>query len=142
MVRRLIPLRNLLFKNIRNRKGGFSLLEVTLALLLFVTGSVFLLQIMNMSFFIGGHNENTVIAANLAQETIESLENATYSTLPSLVVTPAAAVSGFLGFTREVLVGDLTPAQTGLKQITVKVNWSEKDGVRTTTMVTYVSDII
>ncbi|MCX5665674.1 MAG: prepilin-type N-terminal cleavage/methylation domain-containing protein [Candidatus Omnitrophica bacterium] len=127
--------------NIRSREGGFSLLEVMLALLLFGVGFVSLLQILNTGLFVGAQNEYTVIAANLAQEKIEELRNATYATLSSLVQTPAVTVPGFAGFTREVLVGDLTPVQTGLKQITIKVNWSAKNSVMTTTMVTYVSNI-
>ena len=123
----------------RTTKKGFSLLEVMLAILLFGIGLVFLLQIVNTGLFVSGQNEDTVIAANLAQEKMEELRNAAYAALVS--ETPAAAVSGFTGFTREVLVGDLTPAQTGLKQITVNVNWSAKNQTMTTTMVTYVSDV-
>jgi prepilin-type N-terminal cleavage/methylation domain-containing protein len=125
-----------LFKKTRNRKGGFSLLEVMLAILLFGTGFVFLLQAMNTGLSVGGFNENSVIAANLAQEKIEWSRNAAYGSLAS--ETPAAAVPGFTGFTREVLVGDLTPAQTGLKQITVKVSWPGEEPI---IMVTYVSSV-
>ena len=139
IVRRLILSRNSSFKKIRNRKGGFSLLEVMLAILLFGTGLVFLLQIVNTGLFVGGQNEDTVIAANLAQEKIEELRNDAYADLVS--ETPAVAVPGFPAFTREVSVGDSTPAQTGLKEVSVKVNWAAKNSVMTTTMVTYVSDI-
>ena len=110
-----------------------------LAVLLFGAGLVFLLQIVNTGLFVGGQNEDTVIAANLVQERIEELRNTTYASLAS--TTPAIPVPGFTGFTREVLVGDLTPAQTGLKQITVNVNWPAKSSVMTTTMVTYVSNV-
>ena len=109
-----------------------------LAVLLFGTGLVFILQVVSTGLFVGGQNESTVIAANLAQEKIEELRNATYAALAS--ETPAVVVSGFSDFTREVLVGDSTPPQTGLKEITVNVNWSAKNSVMTTTMVTYVSD--
>lgn len=122
-----------------NTKKGFSLLEAMLALLLFGTGLVFLLQLLNTGLFVSGQNEDTVIAANLAQEKIEESRNTTYASLAS--ETPAVAVSGFPGFTREVLVDDLTPPQTGLKEITVNVNWYAKNNIMTTTMVTYVSDI-
>ena len=125
--------------DLRSTKNGFSLLEVMLAVLLFGTGLVFILQVVSTGLFVGGQNESTVIAANLAQEKIEELRNATYAALAS--ETPAVVVSGFSDFTREVLVGDSTPPQTGLKEITVNVNWSAKNSVMTTTMVTYVSDI-
>ena len=141
MLHRPILRRNLLSADIRSRKGGFSLLEVMLAILLFGTGLVFILQAVSAGLFVGGQNENTVIAANLAQEKIEELRNTDYASLVSMIETPAVAVTSFAGFTREVLVGDLTPAQTGLKKITVNVNWPAKSGVMTTSMVTYVSDI-
>lgn len=127
--------------SIPNTKRGFTLLETLLAILLFGAGMAFLLQVVNTGLFVGGQNEDTVIAANLAQEKIEELRNAAYASLSS--ETPAAAVPGpgFTGFTREALVEDLTPAQTGLKKVTVNVNWPAKSDVMTTTMVTYVSDI-
>jgi prepilin-type N-terminal cleavage/methylation domain-containing protein len=128
-----------LFMKIRSHKGGFSLLEMMLAILLFGTGLAFLLQIVSTGLFVGVQNEDTIIAANLAQEKIEELRNTAYASLAS--TTPAVAVTGFTGFTREVLVGDLTPAQAGLKKITVKVNWPARNNVMTTTMVTYVSNV-
>lgn len=110
-----------------------------LALLLFGTGLVFLLQVVNTGLFVGSVNENEVIAANLAQEKMEEFRNKTYANMIS--ETPAVAVLGFPAFTREVLVDDLSPAQTGLKKITVNMSWSAKNSMMTTTMVTYVSDI-
>jgi prepilin-type N-terminal cleavage/methylation domain-containing protein len=124
---------------VRSAKKGFSLLEVMLAILLLSTGLVALIQVVNTGLFIGGQNEYTVIAANLAQEKIEELRNTTYTELAS--ETPAVAVTDFPEFTREVLVGDSTPAQTGLKEISVNVNWYAKSSLMTTSMVTYVSDI-
>ena len=137
MDRRLIPLRNLLLEKLRSRKGGFSLLEVMLAILLFGTGLVFILQVVSTGLFVGGQNESTVIAANLAQEKIEELRNASYAIIP---VGPVLEnpVSSFPGFTRSM---SSTTPQTGLKQVTVNVSWSAKNSTMTTTMVTYVSDI-
>lgn len=110
-----------------------------LAILLFGAGLLFLLQVINTGLFAGGMNENEMIAANLAQEKIEELRNTAYSSLVS--ETPEVMVPGFPGFTREVLIGSPTPAQTGLKEISVNVNWSAKNSVMTTTVVTYVSDM-
>lgn len=120
---------------IRSRKGGFSLLEVMLAILLFGTGLVFLLQIVNTGLFVGGQNEDTVIAANLAQEKIEESRNAAYAAIVSEAKT---AVIGFPAFQRQV---DMTTLQTGLKQISVTVYWYAKSAEMSTNMVTYVSDI-
>jgi len=131
----LILLRNLLFRKIFSHKGGFSLLEVMLAILLFGAGFAFLLQIVSTGLFVGGQNEDTVIAANLAQEKIEELRNATYAAVVSEV---KAIVAGFPAFNRKV---DVTTPQTGLKQISVTVYWFAKAAEVNTNMVTYVSDI-
>jgi Tfp pilus assembly protein PilV len=118
------------------REGGFSLLEVLLAVLLLGTGLVFLIQTLNTGLVAGSYNESEIIAANLAQEMTEQLRNTTFASIASQ--TPASAVSGFPGFTREVLV---TTPVTSLKQITVKVYWYARQTQTNLTMVSYVSDI-
>jgi prepilin-type N-terminal cleavage/methylation domain-containing protein len=120
---------------IRNTKKGFSLLEVMLAILLFGTGLVFLLQVVNTGLFVGGQNEDTVIAANLAQEKIEESRNAAYSAIVSEI---KAVVAGFPDFKRRV---DMTTPQTGLKQISVTVYWYARSDEMSVNMVTYVSDV-
>ncbi|MDP3791432.1 MAG: prepilin-type N-terminal cleavage/methylation domain-containing protein [Candidatus Omnitrophota bacterium] len=119
----------------RNRKGGFSLLEVLLAILLLGTGLVALLQVVNAGLFVGGQNEDMIIAANLVQEKIEESRNALFS---SVVSEEKAVVSGFPAFNRQV---DVTPPQTGLKQVSVTAYWSARNAETSTNMVTYVSDI-
>ena len=106
-----------------------------LAILLFGTGLVFLLQIMNTGLFVGGQSEDTVIAANLAQEKIEEARNAVYTAIAS---EPKAVVTGFPGFQRRV---DVTTPQTDLKQISVTVYWPAKNTETSTSMVTYVSNV-
>lgn len=135
MVRQLIRLRNFLFASARNKKAGFSLLEVLLAILLLGTGLVALLQVVNTGLFVGGQNENTIIAANLVQEKIEESRNASFS---SVVSEAKAVVSGFPAFNRQV---DVTTLQSGLKQVSVTVYWFAKNTETNTNMVTYVSDI-
>ncbi len=116
-------------------KKGFTLLEVILAIILLGTGFAVLLQVVSTGVFTGGQNEDTIIAANLIQEKIEELRNATYSTIAS---EDKAAVSGFSAFNRKV---DVTTPQTGLKQVSVTVYWFAKADETNTNMVTYVSDI-
>lgn len=107
-----------------------------LTILLFGTGLAMLLQVVGTGLFVGGQNEDTIIAANLVQEKIEELRNAAYSTIASEV---KAAVSGFSAFERQVDVTTLPV--TGLKQISVTVYWFAKAAETSTNMVTYVSDI-
>ncbi len=115
-------------------RKGFTLLEVLLAVVLMVTGSVFLLQAIGTGLFSGGVNESELIAYNLAAEKMESLENTAYA---SIVNEAKAAVSGFPSFQRQVAV---TTPQTDLKQITVTTYWTVKGTEIGTTLVTYSSN--
>lgn len=129
MVRRLIRSRNL-------KEGGFSLLEVLLAILLLGTGLAVLLQIISTGLFAGSQNEDEIVATYLAQEKVEELRNALYS---SIVAEPKAVVDSFFpAFSRQVA---FTTPQTGLKQITVTVYWFAGKTETSLQMVTYVSDI-
>jgi len=123
-------------RNDGSRRIGFSLLEVLLAVLLFGAGLVFLLQTLNTGLVAGSYNESEIIAANLAQEMTEQLRNTTYASIASQ--TPASAVTGFTGFTREVIV---TTPSASLKQITVNVYWYVRQTQASLSMVSYVSDI-
>lgn len=107
-----------------------------LAILLFGTGFAFLLQIVSAGLFAGGVNENDIIAANLAQERIEELRNSAYTNVTEQ--TPAAAVTDFPLFTREVLVTNPT---ANMKQITVNVYWYARGTQASLSTVSYVSDI-
>lgn len=107
-----------------------------LTIVLFGTGFAMLLQVVSTGLFVGGQNEDTIIAANLVQEKIEELRNAAYAAIASEV---KAAVSDFPAFERQVDVTTLPV--TGLKQISVTVYWFAKAAETSTNMVTYVSDI-
>ena len=122
--------------NILGQKGGFSLLEVMLAILLFGTGLVFLLQVISSGLFAGGVNENEAIASNLNQEISETLRNTAFSNIAQQ--TPATVVTGFPAFTREVLVS--TPT-VSMKQITVNITWSVRGTQYTLSTVSYVSEV-
>src|SRR3989338_2453542 len=80
---------------------GFSLLEVLLAVVLMVSGSLVLLRAMTIGLFAGGDNENALIAITLAQEKMEELRNSSYTNIAN---ETKAAVSGFPAFSREVVV--------------------------------------
>lgn len=118
------------------KEGGFSLLEVLLAILLLGTGLAVLLQIISTGLFAGSQNEDEIVATYLAQEKVEELRNALYS---SIVAEPKAVVDSFFpAFSRQVA---FTTPQTGLKQITVTVYWFAGKTETSLQMVTYVSDI-
>ena len=115
-------------------RKGFTLLEVLLAVVLMVTGSVFLLQAIGTGLFSGGVNESELIAFNLAAEKMESLENTAYA---SIINEAKAVVSGFPLFQRQVAV---TTPVTNLKQIDITTYWTVKGTEISTTLVTYSSN--
>ena len=118
----------------RNKEGGFSLLEVLLAILLLGTGLAFLLQVVSAGLFAGGQNEDEIVATYLAQEKIEELRN--YSSIASISPGTEPAVQYFPAFSRQVAVDKTT--QQNLAIITVTVSWY---GGKPIVMVTYVSNL-
>ena len=115
-------------------RRGFTLLEVLLAVVLMVTGSVFLLQAIGTGLSSGGVNESELVAYNLAAERMESLENTAYA---SIVNEAKAVVPGFPSFQRQVA---FTTPITNLKQITVTTYWTVKGTEISTALVTYSSN--
>ena len=119
----------------RSPKSGFTLLEILLTIILLATGLVSLSAAVSLGMYVGGNNENLLVATNLAEEKTESLKNTAYASIANEV---KAAVSGFSAFQREVTVS--TPV-TNLKQITVTVYWNNKTSELSTSLVTYRSNI-
>ena len=119
---------------IRLRKG-FTLLEVLLAILLFVSAFAVLAEAISAGLSAGGDNENSLIAANLASEKMEILKNTSYA---SIANETKAVVSGFASFQREVVV---TTPVSNLKQTTVTVYWNHKSAEISYSLVTYFSNL-
>ena len=124
----------LLDPNLKNK--GFTLLEVLLALLLFVSAFTVLAEAISAGLSGGGDNENSLIAANLAAEKMEILKNTSYA---SIANETKAVVSDFTSFQREVVV--TTGPVTNLKQTTVTVTWNHKSAELSYSLVTYFSDL-
>lgn len=116
-------------------RKGFTLLEVLLAILLFVSAFTVLAQAISVGLSSGGDNENSLIAANLAAEKMEILKNTSYA---SIANEAKAVVSGFTSFQREVTV---TTPITSLKQTTVTVTWNDKSVELSYNLVTYFSNL-
>ena len=133
-------LRNLFLKRctryaVRCTNKAFTLLEVTLTVLLMTIGFIILLEALGIGLFAGGENETELAAINLAQERVETLRDLSYA---SIANEAKAVVSGYSQFNREVLV---TTPQTGLKQVTVSVYWFTKANELNVSLVTYVSNV-
>lgn len=118
-----------------HKQKGFTILEVLLAVVLITTGFAVLLNFASIGLFSGGENENELTGISLAQDKIEELRNKSYANVVNEV---KAAVSGFTGFQREVVV---TIPQTNLKQININVYWLSKSSELNTGITTYVSNI-
>ena len=114
--------------------GGFTLLEVLLALLLITLGTLALSQAFSVGLFTSAEDESILTSTNLAQEKMEEIRNKTYSSISN---EARAAVSGFSNYEREVVV---TTPVTNLKQVSVNVYWFNKASELSTSLVTYASN--
>ena len=115
------------------KNKGFTLLEILVAIVLF-TGSVSLIVMLFADALVGSVDaENTTIAMNLAQGKMEEVRNLSFA---SIADEAKAAVTGFAGFEREVMV---TTPETDLKQITVKSYWTYKGGEIEVPLVTLIA---
>ena len=114
-----------------NRKGGFSLLEVLLAILLFTVGFVAIARVFSTGLFAESDTEKILVSTNLAQERIEQIRNLSYN---NIVDEPKAVVSGFPIFQREVIVSEIQP---GLSEIVVRIYYPTKPGEDSVSLFTY-----
>ena len=122
------------------KKRGFSLLEILLAILLFGTGFIFLLQVVSTGLFAGGENETELIAINLTQEKTEEIRSKSFSGIAIAPEAKAVMASPFQRFKRSVDVVNNTPV-TSMEKVTVTVYWDTKGIETNKTLITYVSDV-
>jgi prepilin-type N-terminal cleavage/methylation domain-containing protein len=117
----------------REGQGGFSLVEVLIALV--IAGSA-LVTVQLVSFASVLHQtrrENETIALGLAEEVLER-------SLASPAVEPETSFEPpFERFSREVTVTPWT-ARPALHEVTVTIRWPEADGGDTLTLHTLVTD--
>lgn len=121
-------------RSLKRKPAGFTLLEVLLALLLITVGTLALAQAFSLGLFSSAENESLLVSSQLAQEKMEEIRNKTYSGISN---ESRAAVSGFSGYEREVVV---TTPVTNLKQVNVNVYWFNKASELSTSLVTYASN--
>jgi prepilin-type N-terminal cleavage/methylation domain-containing protein len=122
------------FNEARDKRSGFSLLEILIALIIFTTGIVAIMGLFSQGLVGSVDEENTGIAVTLAQQRLEEIRNLDFDT--GVVSEVKAAVAGFPGFQREVIV---TQPQTDLKQLVVNTYWTDKSGEVSTSLTTYIS---
>jgi hypothetical protein len=97
----------------RMRDEGMSLIEVCVAMFLLGTTLIFVAGAVPAAVMAIGDSGLHLTAVGLAQEPITIARRTAFASLPSLTAS-RAAISGFAGFDREVLVSDQgAPADCG-----------------------------
>lgn len=103
------------------RHRGFSLIELMIAILLLVGGIAAATFIMSRGMFATADTETVEQAVALAQEKMENLRGTAFA---SIANEAKAAVSGWTGFSREVVVSQPAGTNSDFKQVVVTVYWT------------------
>ncbi len=131
-------------------KQGFTLIEVLIAIILIVIGLVALMQVMSVAIFADSTLEYRLTALNLANEKLEELKDGGYSHSnldPTSSPFTEASISGFDFVEQRQWTVDYVDANlstsvsdTGLKDVTVQVQWTQKGGTQSVTVETLIGD--
>ena len=120
-------------------RAGFTLLEMLLASVLFATGTIAIMSLIQQAHAGMAEGENVLITTHLAKRRLEELRNTAYGSLASESKASVTSPSGFTRFSRAVTVTDEPLSLSSLKQIVVTVYWDTQGGEASTSLQTYVS---
>lgn len=124
------------------RKNGFTLIEITIALLVLAVGLVGLLSLFPVGFDASRRAADVTVATFLAQEKLEEAKRLgfdNYASLASVAITPFPAPYDRFSYT--ITVVQNPPPMTGLKEVQVAVSWpAGGGGTRSIDLKTYVAD--
>ena len=129
---------------------AFTLLELLVALSVFLFGMVTILQIFPANRRLLTQTGETTQAAFLAQEQLELLRSVSYATLTVGTYAAKAAItstvnSPFAGYSRDIVVQlldtnrNVTNVDVGLKKVTTTIYWTDHSVNRTYSLSTYVT---
>ncbi len=129
-------------------KQGFTLIELLIAIILVAGGLMVLMQLMSVAIFADSDLEYSLIALNLANEKIEELKDDGYSHANLNTGTHTeSSISGFdFVDQRQWTVGyvdanlDSSVSDTGLKDVTVEVQWTQKGSTQSVAVETIIAD--
>ena len=129
-------------------KQGFTLIELLIAIILVGGGLMVLMQLMGVAIFADSDLEYSLIALNLANEKLEELKDDGYSHANLNTGTHTeSSISGFDSIDqRQWTVGyvdanlDSSVSDTGLKDVTVEVQWTQKGGTQSVAAETLIAD--
>lgn len=120
----------------KNKKNGFTLLEVMLAMFLFTVGIVSIIRVFNTGLIASSDVENVDLALNIAQKKMEEIKNTPFASLADS--GPAAADSMF-PFSNFNVTVDVTEGQNPMP-VNVAVNWNVSGGTASVNLATLVTN--
>jgi Tfp pilus assembly protein PilV len=116
----------------RLRRGGFSLLDVLVGMVILALALFSALALASNNARLVSANQNVAAASLLAQNKMEELRNATYASLATGAdtgtLTPQGASGGI--FSRSWTVTNNSP-MAGMKTVVVTVSWSQWGDTKT-----------
>lgn len=129
---------------------GFTLIELLIAIVLIVVGLVALMGAMSAGICADAALEYRLTALNLANEKLEELKDDGYSHAnldPASSPFTEAFISGFDFIEQRQWTVDYVDANlstsvsdTGLKDVTVEVQWTQKGGTQSVAVETLIGD--
>ncbi len=131
-------------------KQGFTLIELLIAIILAATGLMVSMQLMGVAIFADSNLEYRLTSLNLANEKLEELKDDGYSHAnldPASSPFTEASISGFDFVDQRRWAVDYVDANldssvsdTGLKDVTVEVQWMQKGGTQSVAVETLIGD--
>lgn len=116
-------------------KKGFTLLELMISSAILLVALSGLLSTFVYSLLINETSQNLVIAANDAQYVLEQIKSLSYNDID------AYSPPQFNNLEGETIPNPtVTQVRSGLKQITVNVNWTERNKARTFSLSTRIAN--
>ena len=128
------------FLSLNNNKG-LSMLEVMISMIILSIGLFGLTPLMVLSLKANNISSDTIIASNIAREKLEYLES-----LDSIPISLFSEAESDVqpGYNRTTIINDNSSDNTipvGLLQVTIAINWTDKDGfIRQTSVSSYIRE--
>ena len=117
-------------------KTGVTLIELVVALVLLTGGSTILIHMMSVGMFADSNLQQSIVAMNLANEKMEEIKDTAFASISAETETGSSI--GFSVFDNRVVTVTLT--ETGLKDVKVEMQWTQKGGQQTVAVETYIAD--
>jgi prepilin-type N-terminal cleavage/methylation domain-containing protein len=117
---------------------GFTLIELLIAAVLIVVGLVALMGTVSVGLCADANLEHRITALNLANEKIEELKNATFSSISADVETGSAI--GFDWVDQRTVSIDEPYGPNLLKNIKVTIQWTQKGNTQSVAVDTSIAN--